>query len=247
MLHARSTRSLCTWGFAGLAAGLVALAAPEASAAKPTNGGKRFRFHGETEPLSFTHFNPDGDGDNFNTFGFGFGRTTAIDARIAPSTWSLGFGYVFLGGNAIIGARFAFQVETTKADDAGDMMDNDTRATAIGGQLIPYFRYLFLPGKTVRPYVEGRFGVTGTTVTARDEDDTESTTSNTVGPVVGAGGGAHIFITDAFSVDAGLTFDYAAPHSRSEVTVEDTTTENDYEKDGDLLNIAAQVGFSVWF
>ncbi len=247
MLHARSTRMRCTWGLAGLTAGLVALTAPEASAAEPTNSGKQFRFHGELEPLAFTHWNPDGDGDNVNTFGFGFGRTTAIDASILPPTWSLGFGYVFLDGNAIVGARFAFQVQTSKQDDESDMMDDDVRTTLVGGQLIPYFRYLFLPGKRVRPFVEGRFGVTGTTVTARDEDDDFSSTTNSVGPVVGAGGGAHIFLTDAFSVDAGLTFDYFAPHSRNETTIADTTTENDYEKDGDLLNIAAQVGFSVWF
>lgn len=225
------------------------MASTDASAAEPTNAGKRFRFHGELDFLSFSHFNPDGDGENLNTIGFGFGRTTGVDAFVRPPIWSLGFGYVFLDGNAIVGGRFAFNLQSTsdeQDDGAGDFVDS--RTTTVGGQLIPYFRYLFLPGKRLRPFAEARFGVGGTTVTTRTETSPETTnTTNVVYPAVGLGGGVHVFIVDAFSVDAGITFDYLAPHAKTRAEAAGMSTETDYEKQGDFINLAAQVGFSAWF
>jgi hypothetical protein len=225
------------------------LASADASAAEPTNNGKRFRFHGELDVLSFSHFNPDGAGDSYNTIGFGFGRTTGIDAMVRPPIWSLGFGYVFLDGNAVAGARFAFNLgSSSEADDDGDGNRNDARTTLVGGQLIPYFRYMFLPGKRLRPFAEARFGVGGTTTTTRVDSDPEfRSTTNVVYPAVGVGGGIHYFIIDSFSIDAGITFDYAAPHAKNKTEVGDVNTDTDYEKSGDFINLAAQVGFSAWF
>ncbi|MBV1856858.1 MAG: hypothetical protein KUG77_00505, partial [Nannocystaceae bacterium] len=168
---------------------------------------------------------------------------------LAPPVWSLGFGYVFLGGNAIAGGRFAFNLETT-GDEDDDGLGNPapSRTTAVSGELVPYFRYLFLPGKRVRPFIEGRFGFGGRASATRTESDPEERTSfSEIHPIVGIGGGAHIFLLDAFSVDLALTFDYAAPHTKSRTEVGDTTMEDDYDKFGDFINLAAQAGFSVWF
>jgi hypothetical protein len=224
----------------------MVLASTDASAAEPTNTGKRFRFHGELDLLSFTHFNPDGDGDNFNTIGFGFGKTTGIDSYLFVPSWALGFGYVILDERAVVGGRFVFDLTST-SDDDDDGFD-DARATVVSGQLVPYFRYIFMPGKRARPFLEGRFGLGGSAVSTTDNDSNDRDSLSVIYPIVGFGGGAHIFIVDAFSLDLAATFDYAAPHAKTRnetagVTVED----DDYDKVGDFINVAAQVGFSVWF
>lgn len=243
------SRTLRALALPALVAAGVAFASTDAAAAEPSNTGKRFRFHGELDVLSFSHFNPDGDGENTNILGFGFGRPTGIDRLYAPPVWSLGFGYIFLDGNAIVGGRFAFNLDTT-----GDEDDDPTggtassRTTAVSGQLVPYFRYLFLPGKRARPFIEGRFGFGGSAGATTLETDPEARSSfSEIHPIVGIGGGAHIFLLDAFSIDLGITFDYAAPHSKSRTEVGDITMEDDYDKDGDFINLAAQAGFSVWF
>lgn len=223
----------------------VMLLSMDASAAGPTNTGKRFRFHGELDLLSLSHFNPDGDGDNTNTLGFGFGKTTGVDANLLVPSWSLGFGYVFLDDRAVVGGRFVFDLASSSDDDDDDF--DDWRTTVVSGQLIPYFRYIFMPGKRARPFLEGRFGFGGSAISSTDNDSDDRGTLSIIYPVVGFGGGAHIFIIDAFSIDLAATFDYAAPHSKTRSEVGDTTTETDYEKNGDFINVAAQVGFSVWF
>ncbi len=250
-MRTHGLRLLRSWGLPCLALPGLLLVSAEASAAEPSNTGKRFRFHGELDVLSFSHFNPDGDGDNTNALGFGFGKTTGVDSLLAVPSWSLGFGYVFLDGRAVAGGRFVFDLTSAADDDEGDFDDfddfDDARTTIVSGQLIPYFRYIFMPGKRARPFLEGRFGFGGSAVSTTSNDSDDRDTSNLIYPVVGVGGGAHFFIVDAFSVDLAATFDYAAPHAKSRRELGDISTEDDYDKVGDFINIAAQVGFSAWF
>ncbi len=248
MLKPRLRQHLCTWGLGLLGAAAISLVSDTAAAAEPTGGaGKRFRFHGETDFMGFTHVNPDGDGDNFNNFGFGFGRSTGVDTGVGRPIWSLGFGYVFLESRAVVGAKFAFVVDTGGTDDEGDGDDTDPRTTSVGGLFVPYFRYIFMPGKRIRPFLEGRFGLGGITISNGNDQNDDRDTTNVVYPVVGLGGGAHFFIIDAFSVDAGLTLDYWAPHERFRSESGDETVEDDYEKEADVLNLGVQAGLSVWF
>lgn len=248
-MRTHGLRLLRSWGLPCLALTGLVLASTEASAAEPTNSGKRFRFHGELDVLSFSHFNPDGNGENTNTIGFGFGKTTGIDSYLFVPSWSLGFGYVILDERAVVGGRFVFDLTSTsdeEDDGAGDFVDS--RATVVSGQLVPYFRYIFMPGKRARPFLEGRFGLGGSAISTTTTTDPETRSSTSViYPIVGFGGGAHIFIVDAFSIDLAATFDYAAPHAKSRFEAGDMSTEEDYDKVGDFINIAAQVGFSVWF
>ena len=171
-----------------------------------------------------------------------------VDSLLFVPSWSLGFGYVFLDGNAIVGGRFVFDLTSQTFEDDDEFGDTeDYRQTIVSGQLVPYFRYLFRPGTKIRPFLEGRFGFGGSATASESDSGANSANSSTIYPIVGAGGGAHFFIVDAFSVDAGLTFDYAAPHVKSRVESGDVVVETDYEKTGDFINIAAQAGFSVWF
>ncbi len=237
-----------------LALGAAALGWSSTAEAKPPGPGAqdaRFRFHGETDFLGFTHINPDGAGDSFNMVGFGFGRPTLIDSGPifinARPTWSLGFGYVFhpvsaFSGN--VGARFAFVVDGVGNDNP----DDDVWTTLVGGNFVPYFRFIFLPGRTFRPYAEIRFGLGGSSRIVNDRDADAKVTTSSIYPAVGAAGGVHIFIIDAFSFDVGGSLDYYAPHGRTHVDPEPPgAPDPEWEKAADVLNIAIQAGFSVWF
>lgn len=199
--------------------------------------------------LSFSHFNPDPDGArNTNTIGFGFGKTTGVDAALLVPSWSLGFGYVFLDGRAVAGGKFVFDLQSS--GDEEDQMGNlvDVRTTDVSGQFIPYFRWIFLPGRRARPFLEGRFGLGGSSRTVEWSGAIDQRTyGSTIYPIVGLSAGGHIWLVDAFSLDLAVAFDYAAPHSKLRTESGGTSMGTDYEKDGDAIHLAGQAGFSVWF
>lgn len=156
----------------------------------------------------------------------------------------LGFGVVILGGNAVVGARAAMALGHNAPQD-----DNEARTTNFGGELLPYFRYMFLAG-AIRPFVEGHFGfgggLTKGIVTVDGEDYWAA--GHGIAPIVGAAGGAMFFINEHVSIDLGLNFDYMSLHSRRTVSdnnpVQDDT---DWSKDADLILMTINTGISGWF
>jgi hypothetical protein len=242
---------------------LVALLAPgEAAAAPSAKGakGKPWRLHFETELFGVTHFDADGGmmgvDDEWTAVGFGVGRPSLIDGGgviggglpfvfyYTRPVFSFGVGYGFSRERAFVGAKVALTV------DAVDVQEDD-RLVAVGGRLIPYFQWMFLPDSWVRPYVEVRVGFGGTAVTVDTPVmgfDDRKTTGHVIYPQVGFGGGVHLFPTDYFSVDLGLNFDYLAPHGRT--TYRDPTPadeDSEFDKTGDLINFGILTGASVFF
>ncbi len=202
----------------------------------------------DTSFFGFGHWNPDGgpadDGTNF--VGFGVGRAVATQNNIIQPAPLVGLrgGAVILGGNAVVGARLTFSVfaAVPENEDAG-------KTTVFNGELIPFFRYLFMPGNFIRPYVEGHVGLGGG-LTKNVVDipviGQVVTTGHQISPIVGAGGGAIFFLNEHFSVDVGLGFDYMAPHTR--VTDDDPDTEEEgWDKAGDLISLEVLAGISGWF
>jgi hypothetical protein len=234
-----------------LALVVVSWVTSAAAAPAPGSQPKRFRLHVDTEFFGFTHFDPAEGGSDTNVVGFGIGRPALVDSGSCPGAfcflgvrpvWGLGFGYAFAQQRAVIGGRFGFAV------DGAFNEDNDSGATSVGGVFVPYFRWIFLPGQTFRPYVEGRFGLGGGQFRTRDGDGDETLRVGVIYPTVGAGGGLHIFIVDAFSFDLGLNFDYVAPHNRiRERIFGDIVREEGWEHAFNVFNVAAIAGFSVWF
>lgn len=238
--------------------GLYSLSlAGDAAAAPNVKGanGKRFRLHIDTNVFDFVHFDADGGpmggDDESNSIGFGPGRPTLIDGSAGliglfpRPLLGIGFGYVFLGNRAIIGGRLSFSV------DGSDIGDDDGRATLVSGQLVPYFHWMFLPGRWVRPYVEGRFGFGGGSTTLHEDLDMDGeqddqTTRHLIFPTFGVGGGVHLFPVEYFSVDLGLDLDYVAPHTRQTSSV-DGFEDTEWDKVGDAVGLAIRAGLSVWF
>jgi hypothetical protein len=245
--------SLLAGSFFALA---FALAPSDAAAAPSAKGayGKPWRLHFETEFLGVSHFDYDGGGmgidDEWTSVGFGISRGAIIDGGATPLSFlytrplfALGFGYAFSKERAIVGAKLALSVD---GYDVGE----DSTQTGFGGRFIPYFQWMFLPESWVRPYVEVRVGLGGTSLGA-DAPNPMAPDRHVVGhliyPQVGFGGGVHFFPVDYFSIDLGLNFDYLAPHTRT--TVRDSPGEDDteWDKAGDLINFGVLLGGSVWF
>ena len=252
-MNAASASALTRWLVPAAVGAAVFAASPLADAA-PVAGadGKRFRLHGEVDVLSFYHWNPDGDGPSFNGGGFGIGRSSLIDAggitgaQLHPRpVWSLGFGFLFADYRALLGFKVAFAIDGFGDDDADDT--GDPSVTLMSGQLVPYFRWMFLPGKRFRPFLDLHAGFGGgAIITNNTATDTRVMTS-IIWPNAGAGGGVNIFIIDAFSLDLGLMFDYFAPFSAVDTETPAMDTDDDLEKAGDLIDLSAQAGLSVWF
>jgi hypothetical protein len=229
----------------------LAAALPSPASAAPTaDPPAKVRVHVDTDLFGFTHYDPDdndADGSNTNIVGFGLGRPTIIDggrALFDRSVLGFGIGGLILQRRAVIGARVAFVVDGYLSGD-----DNDT---AVGGRLVPYFNYMFGPFGRVRPYVGAHVGFGGGSITF-EEDFGGAVTRSRVGviyPIAGVQGGAHIFLVDRVSLDAGLSFDYLAPHSKVtqlEPPPDPAAPEDDFDKDGNVFNVAITLGLSAWF
>jgi opacity protein-like surface antigen len=236
----------------------------EADAAPNVKGAnnKRFRLHIDTSVFDFTHFNADGgsddpdidEDDEYNTIGFGPGRPIRTDGSTVDGfggglhprpLLGIGFGYVFLGDRAIVGGRVALSV------DGVGLGGRRGRGTLVSGLLTPYFHWMFLPGRWVRPYVEGRFGFGGGTVTTHDDldgddEDDDTSTIHILYPQFGVGGGIHLFPVEYFSVDLGLDLDYVAPHTRVTSNVEGFD-DTEWDKAGDAVVLGIRAGLSVFF
>lgn len=244
---------------------LVSLAiVAEADAAPNVKGAnnKRFRLHIDTSVFDFTHFNADGGSDDpdvdqddeYNTIGFGPGRPLRIDGSsdeilglgLHPRPLlGIGFGYVFLGDRAVVGGRVALSI------DGVGLGGDEGRGTLVSGHLAPYFHWMFLPGRWARPYVEGRFGFGGGSVTTHadfdmDDEPDDTQTFHVIYPTFGVGGGVHLFPVEYFSVDLGLDLDYVAPHTRRTTNVEGVD-DTEWDKAGDAVVLAIRAGLSVWF
>jgi hypothetical protein len=237
------TRRVVPLALASTLAGPLYLAAFDAGAAEEKKG----RIHADSEFFGFTHINPDGNGndDVSNSVGLGIGRPMTSDASpygIPPRPlFGLGGAYGLAKGRAWIGGKAAFLF------DAMDVGDEDNASTYAGGQFVPYFRWIFLPGKGIRPYVEAHFGFGGG-VNSFERDEAGERVSESVHviyPIVGMGGGLHFFLVDAVSIDLGLNFDYIAPFGRRSgdaVPEED----EDWDKLADMINLNILLGLSVW-
>jgi hypothetical protein len=253
---------------ASVSTGGVAAGGGAARNAAPT--GNRFRLHVDGEFFGWSHYNPDGDtmgmgeDDQTNFVGFGIGRGLSY----MPGEWAhsgagfgggggigggmggspmmgVGFGVLILDERAVVGARTGMSLG--HAAPANDM---NARGTSFGGELLPYFRFMFLPG-TIRPYVEGHFGFGGSVIKVATEDmDGEQYwgRGHVISPIVGAGGGAMLFLNEHFSVDLGLNFDFLAPHTRETYSDNQDVLENtDWEKHGNLIALTLNTGISGWF
>lgn len=258
--------AISSWPAAALMLGLTLCSAP-ASAAPPIDPDPtvhpatarrrdradldaRFRVHIDTDWLGYTHFDPDDtdrDGSNTNVVGFGLGRLSLIDTGAGPIVLdrpllAFGVGAVVLGGRAVVGARLSFVVDGVLRDDADDI--------AVAGRFVPYFNYAFNPRGAVQPYLGARFGLGGGSVTSESElaGELRRTRVGNIYPIVGVQGGAYVFLHEHVSVDLGLALDYVAPFARVvQLEPPPDVEDDDYDKLGDVVNLALTLGVSAWF
>lgn len=259
-----------------LAALLTATLAGPAGAADPESRVKgRLRFHVDTDFLGWTHGrefnepdpdpNPIDDGEPYklNRVGFGFARPLPGDAAsvgagdldsviygAGGSMFGLGLGYG-VHKHIIVGARMglSFDHVSSPSENEGDAKSSLNYFSTI---FTPYLEVLPLTTGRVLPFFMFRTGFTASALGYRQSAGPFSSLDRTsvIAPTVGIGGGIHGFITDNFSLDASLMFDYrwffAKSLARDSET--ETTVETDWQRAGwQSFTLGAVVGFSVWF
>jgi len=201
---------------------------------------KRFRLSIDTELIGGAFFDPEGTGNSSISLGIGLARPSLLDGSnslVMRPLIGLGLGYVFPGQRAVIGAKIGFTV------DAYDLEESE-RLVAYGGRVVPYFHWMFLPDRRVRPYFEARLGFGGSGTTARDRGGAQGrVTQSFMYPIAGAGVGLHIFPRDFISIDLGFNADYVAPYA----TTRTRAGADDWDKVGDVVNYGMLLGLSTWF
>lgn len=237
---------------------LVAGASVTASAAAPVDATnrvhRRFRVHIDTEALNWTHtreFPVEGDVSRNNTIGLGFARPLEGDKPGVPagvpgtSMFGLGLGYG-ITPYLILGARIglAFDHRGTPNDTAVKTTDNFFQTI-----FNPYLEILPLPRGRVLPFILVRTGFSaaafGNRVSGPGADSL--TRTSFIAPTIGVGGGIHFLVTDFFSLDASLMFDYRWYFEKGRTRVNDLTTTSSWEPSLQSFTLAAVLGFSVWF
>lgn len=204
----------------------------------------------DTDLLGYTHFSPDDDNTTLattNALGFGLGRLSLIDTGGGPlvldrSLLAVGLGAVILDGRAVVGGRVAFVVDGLLREGGDE--------TIVAGRFVPYFNWMFRQYGRLRPFVGVRFGLGGGAHTTQAVvlDEELEVRTNTIYPIVGAQGGAYVFLLDRVSVDLGLSLDYVAPFGRTvQVEPEPEGDQPDYEQLGNAVNLAVTLGLSAWF
>lgn len=209
--------------------------------------GARLRVHVDSEALggTWTKRASTGttDGGETLSLGAGLARISLLDSGAAVFSrplFGFGLGYVFADDRAVVGAKLALTAEGFDVTSG-----SDARTASLGGRVTPYFHWMFLPERAVRPYAEARVGFGGSATQVQTGTDGRIT-GHVIYPTVGAGGGVHFFPRDWFSVDVGLNVDYAAPFARTTYK-DDDSRDTDFEKSADVVNFGILLGMSAWF
>lgn len=246
-----------------MAALLIATMTPSASAADgvPDTENRvkgKLRFHVDTDFLGWTHSRNFTDDPNApinaeNRVGFGFARPLAGDIGIAGgSMFGLGLGYG-ISDYLILGARMGLSFDHLSSPEDGP---NKTTRNFFSTIFTPYLEILPLPHGRVLPFILVRSGfqaaARGTRTRGADPlfGDTGGLSRNSfLAPTVGIGGGAHFLLTDTFSLDASLMFDYRWYFAKGRESPDNgPTVTTDWEKaETQSASLGAVVGFSVWF
>lgn len=223
----------------------------------------KLRFHVDTDFLGWTHSRNFTDDPNApinanNRVGFGFARPLAGDGGNlglvlgGGSMFGLGLGYG-ISDYLILGARMGLSF-----DHMSSPSDNPNKTTYNYFSTIftPYLEILPLPRGRVLPFILVRSGFQAAAYGERSKgvDPLFGNTgglsrTSIIAPTVGIGGGAHFLLTDTFSLDASLMFDYRWYFAKGRESPNNgPTVTTDWEKAGtQSASLGAVVGFSVWF
>lgn len=252
-----------------LAALLAATAAAPASAAEPDNENRvqgKLRFHVDTDFFGWTHSRNFTDAPNAplnagNQVGFGFARPLAGEAGFGGlnallggggSMFGLGLGYG-ISRYLILGARLGMSFDHYSSPTSAPFKSTSNYFSTI---FTPYLEILPLPRGRVLPFILVRSGfqaaaygdrTRGSDPILGNVDNLDRT--SLIAPTIGVGGGAHFLLTDRFSLDASLMFDYRWYFAKNRVsTTNGPTVTTDWDKAGrQSFTLGAVVGFSVWF
>lgn len=247
-----------------LAALLAATTSAPASAAEPDNENRvqgKLRFHVDTDFLGWTHSSNFTDDPNAplnpsNRVGFGFARPLAGDSGFAGvvggSMFGLGLGYG-ITRYLILGARLGMSFDHVSSPTDQPFKNTKNYFSTL---FTPYLEILPLPRGRILPFILVRSGFQAGAYGDRTRGDdpvlgnvSALNRTSFIAPTIGVGGGAHFLLTDRFSLDASLMFDYRWYFARGRTSSSNgPTVTTDWEKANlQSFTLGAVVGFSVWF
>lgn len=251
-----------------LSALLTATVTTPASAAEadPENRVKgKLRFHVDTDFFGWTHSRnftdePGAAIDANNRVGFGFARPLPGDNGLgiglggvvtSGSMFGLGLGYG-ITPYLILGARMGLSFDHLSSP--GDR-PNKTTYNYFSTLFTPYLEILPLPRGRVLPFILVRSGFQAAAFGVRNSVSDPFlgagglNRTSVIAPTIGVGGGAHFLLTDHFSLDASLMFDYRWFFAKSRVSPDNgPSVTTDWDKAGlQSFTLGAVLGFSVWF
>ncbi len=219
--------------------GTALLALPGSSLAGVPGGTLRAHLESTFFSLYAGELDPDvGNNVDFNQFSFGLGAPNDNQMNVLLPTGQvfLGFGGAVID-NLLIGGRVAMFFARHEDDPSGSPGDLSYKSFHWG--VIPYAEYLFLDGP-VRPFVTAELGFHGV-VGAQEYCGGGSCTDDDYHGWffrIGAGGGAHFFLAESFSIDASMLLGFS--HGGGEWDDDD----DDWEID--LFRMDLLLGISGW-
>lgn len=187
----------------------------------------------------------EGDKDYFNSIGFGDFSGYGPGTGYAPG---FGFGIGFIPvDNLTIGAKLGVaggQIQIREFGREGDIIFNNEgeyTANIFSYRALPFVEYKFNLG-TVQPFIMASIGYRGGI--QWNDDNAELKASNHMF-AYGGGGGAHFFLTDAVSIDAGI--EVAGGVGKTVIKLDNGETSRSQKADLRDFNAAAKLGLSGWF
>lgn len=237
-----------------------------ASAAEPGVKNRvkgKLRFHVDTDFFGWKQGRAFTDDSNqnppkSNQIGFGFARPLAGEADIrglnlatGSSMFGLGLGYG-ISRHLILGARLGLSFDHRFNSSEGPVKGTNNYFSSI---FTPYLEIVLLPEGRILPFILVRGGFQAATAARRATlidpsvgNLTNLDRTSLIAPTIGGGGGAHFLITERFSLDASLMFDYRWSYSRERTAdANRPTITTDWKKTYQSFSLGAVIGFSVWF
>ncbi len=166
--------------------------------------------------------------------------------------FGLGLGYG-ITPYLILGARMGLSFDHVSSPTDAPFKTTSNYFSTI---FTPYLEILPLPRGRVLPFILVRSGFQAAAFGVRTKgsdpllgDLSSLDRTSIIAPTIGVGGGAHFLLTDRFSLDASLMFDYRWYFAKNrESSSEGPTVTSDWEKAGrQSFTLGAVLGFSVWF
>jgi hypothetical protein len=165
---------------------------------------------------------------------------------LGGSMFGLGLGYG-ISPYLILGARLGLTFDHLSSPNDGAIKNTTNFFSTV---FTPYLEILPAPNGRILPFILVRSGfhaaAQGQRANGPGVDNLDRI--SLIAPTIGVGGGAHFLLTDYFSLDASLMFDYRWVFAKGRhEDPSGVSLVGDWERASQSHTLGVVLGFSVWF